>query len=157
MNSSQTILPNKTSTTNLARLSYPRDILWGCIHCATCCGDVPGHERQILLLPSEAYCISREMNLDVQDFAESWAESEFYTLKMRKNNGRCVFLCGNRCAIYEIRPLVCHFYPVWLQQKDSVYNFGVTDSCPGLGNGKRLDRSYYISLLKLAQIRLGIC
>lgn len=104
---------------------------------------------------SEVTHICRATVVAVEDFAEATDGPEFYVLRMRKKDGRCVFLDGNSCKIYEVRPMVCRFYPVWLRKEGSTYTFGVTDECPGLGKGKRLDRSYYVSLLKLAQARLG--
>jgi len=148
-------LHRRASEDAQARLSYPRGVLWECIHCARCCRDVPSHERQILLLLSEACHISRTTTLAVEYFADTAEGAGPYALEMRKKDGRCVFLEGNRCAIYQIRPLICRFYPMWLQQEGSSYAFGITDECPGLGKGKRLDRDYYISLLRLAQARLG--
>ena len=54
-----------------------------------------------------------------------------------------------------MRPLVCRFYPVWLKQEGPIYVFGVTEECPGIGQGKRLERGHYVSLLRLATARLG--
>ena len=136
-------------------MSYPRNILWECTRCAACCGDAPDHKRQILLLPNEADDISRVTSLAIEDFAEETREAGLYAFRMRKDGGRCVFLDGNVCRIYPVRPLVCHFYPVWLRQEGSTYTFGVTDACPGLGEGKHLDREHFLSLLRLAQARLG--
>lgn len=154
LNSSHATLRRRASK-NL-RLSYPRDVLWECIRCARCCGDTSSRERRILLLPSEAYHISRTTALVVEDFAEPTEGAGLYVLRMRKKDGRCVFLDGNRCSIYAIRPLVCRFYPVWLRKEGSTHTFGITDDCPGLGKGKRLDRDYYVSLLRLAHARLNV-
>ena len=152
---SHSIFGRRNSKTRSARLSYPKNVLWECTRCAQCCGDVPNHKRQILLLPFEAYQISQKMNRVVQDFAEPAVESGTYTLKMRKKDNHCLFLNGNRCGIYEIRPLICRFYPTSLQQDGSNYIFEIAEECPGLGKGKCLDRNYYLSLLKLAQTNLG--
>jgi len=137
------------------RLSYPPDVHWECVRCARCCEDAPDRERRILLLLSEAHRISQTTGFTVEDFAEPIEGSGHYVIRMRKKDGRCVFLDENRCKIYAVRPLVCHFYPVWLRQEGSTYTFGATDVCPGLGKGRHLDRGYYVSLLRLAQARLG--
>lgn len=147
---------NGSSKNGLEQLSYPSKIFWECTRCGKCCGDVPNHERKILLLPSEAYQISQVKNCMVQDFAESTVDSEVYALKMKKKKGRCIFLNNNTCEIYDIRPLVCHFYPVSLKKENLNYTFNIADECPNIGKGKLLDRSFYLSLLKLAQTRLRV-
>ena len=133
--------------------SYPKNVLWECIRCSRCCRDMAGHQRQILLLPSEVSEIHKVTGVLRESFVES-TEAAPYHYKMVKGDGRCFFQDENTCAIYEHRPLICRFYPFSLRKKGSAYAFGVSDECPGLGNGKRLDRDFFLSLLRLAQTRI---
>lgn len=133
------------------RIVYPHNASWECIRCAKCCGDIPGHERRILLLGAEAERISRQTGAQITHFAEPMDDADNYTFMMRKKDGHCIFLKEGICRIYEVRPLVCRFYPVWLKQESSNQVFGIDDLCSGFGRGKCLERDYYASLLRLAQ------
>jgi len=56
---------------------------------------------------------------------------------MRKTeDGRCIFLKGDSCSIYSIRPLICKFYPFELRRTGKGrFIFTYTDECPGIGGG----------------------
>ena len=135
------------------RIIYPQGLSWECTRCAKCCGDTPDHIRRILLLDAEAEHISRQTGAQITHFAEAIDDADSYTLVMRKKEGHCIFLKEGACRIYEVRPLVCRFYPVWLKHEGSHNIFGIDDSCSGFGKGRCLDRDYYVSLLRLAQAR----
>jgi len=146
---------HRRSIDESTRLCYPKNTVWECTRCAKCCRDSPSHDRQILLLQSEANEISQASGLKITDFSESSA-SGTYILRMKKKAGRCVFLDGVQCRIYEKRPLVCQFYPIWLRQDNATYMFGITNECPGVGKGRSFERSHYVFLLGLAQQRLNV-
>ena len=137
------------------RLCYPKNVFWECTRCAKCCCDSPSHDRQILMLQSEANEISQASGLKKTDFSEP-SDSGTYTLRMKKKARRCVFLDGVQCRIYNKRPLVCQFYPVWLKHDNAIYMFGITDECPGVGRGRNFERNHYVFLLELAQERLNV-
>jgi Fe-S-cluster containining protein len=103
----------------------------------------------------EANEISQVSGLKITDFSEPSA-SGTYTLRMKKKARRCIFLDGAQCRIYDRRPIVCQFYPLWLRQDNATYIFGITNECPGVGKGRRIERSHYLSLLGLAQERLNV-
>jgi len=56
---------------------------------------------------------------------------------MRKTeDGGCIFLKGNSCSIYSIRPLIGKFYPFELKRTGKGrFIFAYTDECPGSGGG----------------------
>lgn len=77
---------------------------------------------------------------------------------MRKTSGegKCIFLEGTDCSIYDQRPLVCRFYPFELKtMNDGKHVFAYTAECLGIGKGKRLERDYFENLFKRAYIQLG--
>ncbi|MFB0523848.1 MAG: YkgJ family cysteine cluster protein [Candidatus Bathyarchaeia archaeon] len=127
---------------------YPRHIRFLCDKCAKCCGDTNERVRTILMLKSESARISKETGLSIGEFSERAGGFEPYTYHVRKTqNGKCVFLKGNLCSIYEIRPLICRFYPFKLENiGNDRYVFSCTDECPGIGNGNRLDKAFYENL-----------
>jgi len=61
-----------------------------------------------------------------EEFSE---KRDFY--RLRNVHGRCYFLEGGRCKIYEDRPLGCRAYPVVLNI--STNNCELDDLCPAIG------------------------
>jgi len=131
-------------------MSYPKNVRWRCIRCARCCGDVDSRQRRIALLDSEVIELCEYSGLQRESFTDNLAGNEPYTVTMRKIRGKCIFLKGNSCSVYEARPLVCRFYPFWLTREGSKYVFKITEECPGIGHGARLGLEHFISLLRTA-------
>jgi Fe-S-cluster containining protein len=97
-------------------------------------------------------------------FAVEIVDKAPYVYEMQKNprDGKCLFLQGNECTIYAVRPLICRFYPFELSTKEEgTYSFRVTDECPGVfsqgtkGVGKKLDAGFFRALLELARVELN--
>jgi Fe-S-cluster containining protein len=129
---------------------YPKNVRFKCERCALCCGDTKNRVRSILLLRIEAERISQKTLKSVDNFAEKIEGFEPYVYRMKKtNDGKCVFLKDNLCSIYQIRPLICMFYPFELKEVGSNgYIFAYTDECPAIGNGPKLKRGYFERLFK---------
>jgi Fe-S-cluster containining protein len=130
--------------------TYPKNVRWQCLRCARCCGDVQNRKRRIVLLPSEVTEICEHVGLRKGDFTNPLAGHEPYAATMKKTGGKCVFLKNGSCSIYDVRPLVCRFFPIWLVKESSKYTFNITEECPGIGQGTRLERDHFISLLRTA-------
>lgn len=95
--------------------------------------------------------MSSETSIEIDKFAEKTGGFEPYVYQMRKTeDGRCVFLTGNSCSIYSIRPLVCRFYPFQLRSvgKGS-FIFTCTNECPGIGEGLQLKRGFFEKLFRM--------
>jgi Fe-S-cluster containining protein len=71
-----------------------------------------------------------------------------YVFQMKKTvKGSCVFLRDGSCSIYEVRPLICCFYPFQLQNRgNDRYVFSYTEECPGIGKGPQLERMFFEEL-----------
>jgi Fe-S-cluster containining protein len=82
------------------------------------------------------------------EFATKIEGFEPYVYQMKKTaEGSCVFLRDGSCSIYEVRPLICRFYPFQLQNRgNSRYVFSYTEECPGIGNGPQLERWFFEEL-----------
>ena len=129
---------------------YPEHVSFECERCALCCGDTEYRSRWIVLLKGEADRIS-EMNLhDLDEFAEKIEGFEPYIYRMKKTRDRkCVFLEGNSCSIYQIRPLICRFYPFQLKNPEkNKYVFEYTHECPGIGKGPQLRKAFFEQLFR---------
>ncbi len=132
-------------------LDFPKGILWKCLRCSKCCGDTPERRRRILLLPSEAKRIGKAVKTPLKEFCQRIGVEPF-ALEMKKDSmGKCVFLKDNRCQIYSLRPLVCKFFPFWLEKReDGNFSFKVTYECTGMDAGQVLEEVFFTNLLRLA-------
>jgi Fe-S-cluster containining protein len=131
---------------------YPKNIGFVCNRCGRCCGDIEYTIRHVLLLKSDADRISKETSLEVNEFADEVVGFEPYIYEMKKPEvGKCIFLKDNRCSIYELRPLICRFYPFELKNLgDNRYTFLYTKKCPGIVTSSHLDRKFFDGLFKKA-------
>jgi Fe-S-cluster containining protein len=67
----------------------------------------------------------------------------------KTKDGKCIFLKNDLCSIYQIRPLICMFYPFELKEVGSNrYIFAYTDECSAIGKGPQLKRGYFERLFK---------
>ena len=131
---------------------YPKHVGFVCTRCGRCCGDTEDTVRHVLLLESDADRVSKETLVDVHEFADEIVGFEPYIYKMKKpEDGKCFFLKDNRCSIYELRPLICRFYPFELRNLgNDRYSFAYTNDCPGIGNNSHVDKFFFESLFKKA-------
>jgi len=132
-------------------LRYPKNVRFECQRCAKCCGDSSHRGRNILLLESEIRQISDTMGLRPLSFASPSLSTQPYRYRMKKRGGKCVFLDGKACRIYNIRPLICRFYPFSLKKGNNGYRFEVSEECPGIGLGKTLVPEEFERMLEEAQ------
>ena len=136
-----------------AEFEFPKDVNFVCSKCALCCGDTEDTVRHVLLLETEAETIAKETSQDIKAFTEEVYGFEPYRYEMKKTEavGKCFFLENNRCTIYEIRPIICRFYPFELKNLGNEnYLFLFTTKCSGIGKGPRLEREFFEQLFKVA-------
>jgi Fe-S-cluster containining protein len=135
----------------LPQFEYPEDVRFECSLCSRCCEDTEDHTRHVLLLNVDAKSIAKETGLDVSEFADQVEGSEPYVYEMKKpEDGKCFFLKNSRCTIYNIRPLICRFYPFQLDSQNNTYVFSYTNKCSGIGNGETLTREFFENLFATA-------
>lgn len=78
-----------------------------CTTCANCCrvATVELHERDVDR-------IARFLRISRQRFFEDYTvESEEEGVILKRTGSGCVFLSGNECTIYEVRPTTCEYFP----------------------------------------------
>jgi Fe-S-cluster containining protein len=73
---------------------------------------------------------------------------------MKKRSGKCVFLDVKACRIYNIRPLICRFYPFSLRKGDNGYKFEISEECPGIGLGSILKERELERMIEEARSKL---
>jgi Fe-S-cluster containining protein len=138
--------------------NHPKALRFKCIKCGICCGDTEEKTRHILLLTEEAEKIAEETRQPISAFAVKVSGMAPYAFEMRKTvaDGKCVFLADNRCTIYQLRPLICRFYPFELKPNEAdCYEFFCTAECPGVNKDKPLSKAYFRELFRLACAKLG--
>ena len=130
---------------------YPKHIGFICNQCGRCCGDIEEKERHVLLLGTDADRISEETFLEIHQFAENVTGSKMYIYEMKKSkDGKCFFLKNNQCSIYNIRPLICRFYPFQLKNLgNNRYSFSYTNKCPGIGEGPQHNIRFFENLFRI--------
>lgn len=126
-------------------IKYPGNVHFECSLCALCCGDTETNVRKILLLKKEAEEISKKTQRDIESFAEKTDDKAPYVYVMKKTkNSKCVFLKEKLCTIYDIRPLICKFYPFKIDNLGNQhYRFSYTKECPGIGKGSQLKKTFF--------------
>ncbi|MEM2904182.1 MAG: YkgJ family cysteine cluster protein [Candidatus Bathyarchaeia archaeon] len=135
-------------------VSYPSGLRFECQRCSRCCTDTEARERRIVLLRAEVELIARAKGITPETFAfPNAAVGLPYRFSMKKMGGKCIFLRGTECAVYEARPLVCRFYPFELKRsRRGGYEFTVTrEDCPGLGQGRPLPARFFKELFAYAE------
>jgi Fe-S-cluster containining protein len=75
---------------------------------------------------------STDPNLD-------WVERE-NLMVLKESKGRCAFLRGTACSVYEYRPLACRLFPFTIRDHDTIVTHSLASFCPGLGEGMPIDR-----------------
>lgn len=134
---------------------FPRT-MFKCTGCGRCCTEDTKHERRIILTLRDSLEILEATGISLNEFTEK-NNSEVYPYVIRLVNGRCFFLQPDgKCRIYQVRPLVCRFYPFTLQRIGETYVFQADPSCPGLVEGTYLDKEYFEKLVEQAEKRLDI-
>lgn len=119
--------------------------------------------RHVLLLKADAERIAKNTKQAVEGFAREAEGKAPYVYEMVKNaeTGKCVFHSENGCAVYEVRPLICRFYPFSLSEENGEYVFKVSDECPCVSclicweGEKSLSYTYFKRMFELACAELG--
>ncbi len=119
--------------------------------------------RHVLLLKADAERIAKHTKQAVEGFAREAEGKAPYVYEMLKNaeTGKCVFHREDGCAVYEVRPMICRFYPFSLSEENGEYVFRVTDECPCVScldstqTAELLSYSYFKRLFEIACAELG--
>jgi Fe-S-cluster containining protein len=99
------------------------EISFSCQRCAGCCtapdgGNIvamfPGEVRAIMAATGKSW-FEVAQPPDSDDFDSTGNRHTFEWVLRRDADEICVFLEGNRCSIYEVRPIICRTYPFRLE------------------------------------------
>jgi len=90
-----------------------------CSLCNLCC-----IEGVLNLDEEDIKRISKYLKINPKSLVEHYTKYNLKTGEI-KINMPCSFLKKNRCIIYPVRPEVCRNYPVFVQNNDIVYVYGI--------------------------------
>jgi Fe-S-cluster containining protein len=105
---------------------------------------MPNRKRRILLTGKD---IKEIMGIGKESFYD---EADVFPFKgvMKMVEGRCIFLDGVNCMIYEKRALLCRTYPFWIERNENRFMIKADPDCPGVGEGDELGEDFFKKLLE---------
>jgi Fe-S-cluster containining protein len=131
------------------KLKYPRDVLFECIRCGSCCRDTGKRRRKIVLTSADVESIMKITHLPLNEFCRtSHVAPKPFRWIMRENYGACMFVGDNsKCRIYNSRPMICRCYPFLVEWDEINTTFSLScNDCPGLSHGIKLQKEFFEKL-----------
>jgi len=120
----------------MSRNFLQQGLRFACTGCGGCCVDPNGF---VFCTSEEALSISQFLNISQESFLRNYLEPDSgdqWQLRS-KPDGACIFLDGQGCRIYPVRPLQCRTYPFWPENIKSHYRWNmITRQCPGINQGR---------------------
>ncbi len=107
--------------------------------CRYCCSAEPGF---VFLSEEEISRMASYIGLSFEEFIDIYCRKVdyglYYMVSLKeKENYDCIFLTGNGCSVYEVRPEQCRTYPFWRGIADSDSSWlEEAGKCPGIGKGR---------------------
>jgi Fe-S-cluster containining protein len=91
---------------------YGEGLRFECTQCGRCC---TGGSGFVWLNDTDIVAIARHLGLSLDEFGRRHVRQvgARYALLESPADGACVFLSGDRCAIYDARPAQCRRFPFW--------------------------------------------
>jgi len=114
---------------------FDQGLRFECTGCGKCCS---GESGTIFVNDREAGEIAERLGIPVDQFLRDFAYPVEGGHSIRElDNGDCVFLNGNLCGIYDVRPTQCRTYPFWpeIMRSESGWQHAAR-ACEGIGRGR---------------------
>ena len=114
---------------------YSRGLRFQCTGCGDCCR-IPGGLVEVL--PEEINQIAQYLHLSVSEMKRQYFLRDVNRWLMAENeDGGCIFLQGNACRVYPVRPMQCRTFPFWPENVQSLRTWESLKSfCPGIDQGE---------------------
>jgi len=119
-------------------------IRFACTACGNCCRNHGEGYDYVYSTMRERRAIAAHLQLPQAEFERRYCEDVDGLLSFKSAplaDGRpgkgCIFLEGNRCSIYAVRPTQCRTFPFWPEvlADREVWRRDVESVCPGVGTG----------------------
>lgn len=100
-----------------------------------------GEYGYVFLTRDDRKNMAEHLKLTLSEFTKKYCDRKngIYHLKEEPEvRSECAFLVnGNRCGVYEARPIQCRTWPFWPEVMNAkTWNKEVKTFCPGVGKGK---------------------
>lgn len=106
-----------------------------CTGCGNCCTGNPKH-YWVETTRAELKRIAQHLGITLAWLRRRYVMREDGAEGLSMRGGRCVFLEGNRCRIYAVRPTQCRTYPLWPELLTSRTAWqSEARRCEGIGRG----------------------
>ena len=117
---------------------YSEGIRFACTGSGKCC-TARGDYEFVFVSRAEERRIAAHLGLSLREFRRRYTKrAGMGERSLRFPRGRCTFLLGTRCSIYEARPRQCRTWPFWPENMDrGLWEREIATFCPGIGRGRR--------------------
>jgi hypothetical protein len=121
-----------------------------CTSCGNCCTGSP-RDYWVEVSQAEQRRIAEYLGITLRWLRRRYVVREDDGDGLSMRGGACVFLDGNRCRIYPVRPNQCRGYPFWpeLLRSRTAWEAEAL-RCEGIGRGKPLPEKQLIRILRRA-------
>jgi len=105
--------------------------------CGACCSNHDDYSY-VYLESGEAKRMAAQLELPLEDFLERYTDFDQGFLILKMDEPDCPLLDGNRCSVYEARPVQCSTFPFWEENLAGPARWSRLKAfCPGIDKGKR--------------------
>jgi uncharacterized protein len=117
-----------------------------CAACGTCC-----RNKRITLFPYEIARLAAACGTTTGQVIEQYTDENGTALRMRENDGCCVFLQDGHCSAHSGRPLSCRLYPLGRKTTESGESF-IEVQLPPTCRGRRGNSSTISAFLDTQEV-----
>ena len=117
-------------------------IRFECQGSGQCCVSRDGY-GYVYMTKQDRIRMAQSLNMSTTAFTKKFCEKEdgLYHL-IDGEEGRCLFLNGKSCGVYQGRPTQCRTWPFWPEVMNAtVWEKEVAQFCPGVGTGRLWKKS----------------
>jgi len=122
---------HKNGGESIVKLKLKQEgICWTCRMCGKCCDSPTVSKKDI-------GNIGGFLKISFNEVVKKYLK-EYDGVRgiLKEVNGKCIFLKGNKCSIYKVRPIICRLRPFSPQLDNNeivlTYDRWFLDNCPGL-------------------------
>jgi Fe-S-cluster containining protein len=115
---------------------YVAGLAFECLGCGKCCAGP--EEGYVWVAEEEIAAIATSLGLTVAAFRARYVRQVGRRLSLVEKKPRkdCIFLEGNQCRIYAVRPMQCRTWPFWKSNIASPEDWSwAAQRCAGINRG----------------------
>lgn len=116
---------------------WAKGLRFECQGSGRCCVSRDGY-GYVYMTKEDRVRMAKALDLGLREFTKTHCQIEdgIYSL-IDGEEGRCRFLNGKQCGVYEGRPTQCRTWPFWPEvMQAKAWKEEVAAYCPGVGKGK---------------------